>query len=233
MVVASAGAAVAVDRVVVFTKPAVPGTVKTRLAPRLGYDGAARLHQAFLDDVLATLDLADLEVVIAWASQPTAGFPTGPWRHCLQGEGDLGARMWRVLAREAADGAVVAALGSDHPDFDPQCLLEGFARVREHGGVAVGPAADGGYWTLVANRESLRPELFEGIAWSTSAVLATTLERCGQQGFAVALLAELEDCDTPEDLDRLVARLERATPSVCSATRLALAQLGVVAGVAP
>jgi len=41
-------------RLILFAKVPEPGRAKTRLAPRLGEEGAARLYQAFLDDAIAS-----------------------------------------------------------------------------------------------------------------------------------------------------------------------------------
>ena len=45
-----------------------------------------------------------------------------------------------------------------------------------------------------------RAELFEGVAWSTSSVLAETVARARKAGLSVRLLSPLSDIDTPEDL---------------------------------
>ena len=39
--------------VCIFTKPPIPGTVKTGLIPELGADRAAELAEAFLEDTVA------------------------------------------------------------------------------------------------------------------------------------------------------------------------------------
>ena len=44
------------------------------------------------------------------------------------------------------------------------------------------------------------PWLFEGIVWSTDAVLPATLSACDAKGIAPVMLPELSDVDEPEDL---------------------------------
>jgi len=69
------------------------------------------------------------------------------------------------------------------------------------------PALDGGY-TLIGLR---RPHtaLFEGIAWSTGAVLAQTRVVLQRLGLAHVELAPLADIDEPADLRHLPAAWRR------------------------
>ena len=116
--------------VVMFAKAPVPGTVKTRLIPALGEVWAARLHEAFIADML--------EVTLRWASQREARGLARPGlalavsgqashaafeRHrqvgalvLEQGQGDLGERLSRVSQALFAQGAqAVLITGSDSP----------------------------------------------------------------------------------------------------------------------
>lgn len=227
-------------RVVLFSKPSVPGRVKTRLAPRVGADGAARLHRAFLEDVVAAVrGEPALELVVAWAPTdgdspadvapppvqlPDLGVPTRD-----QGPGDLGQRLLRVLSGEARGGRPVAAIGSDRPELEAAELLAAFGALDGGADVAIGPARDGGYWALALAAHAVRRELFEDVAWGGPNVLETTLERCARLGLVVRLLDIGEDCDTPQDLERLVQRLQCEPSERCPATRAALADLGLEA----
>ena len=85
-------------RLLLFTKPPVPGRVKTRLIGELTPQQAARLHEAFLMDLLARLRRGAFDLRIAWATEgeeqaPRLGFPGE-----LQRGADLGQRLFRVLA---------------------------------------------------------------------------------------------------------------------------------------
>src|SRR5690606_34893171 len=72
--------------------------------------------------------------------------------------------------------------------------------------LVLGPAADGGYY-LIAARGPL--DVFAGIEWSTSSVLAATNARARARGLRVALVERDFDVDTPEDLAELRALLAR------------------------
>lgn len=191
----------------VYTKPAVPGRVKTRLIGALSPEEAAQLHAALLGDVLAALAGGDFDLRIAWAAQPGEPLPDLGIPASLQPEGDLGHRLFAGLAAAAHDGAAVAAVGSDHPGLTAARVEEAFARLEAGADVVLGPAEDGGYYLVAARAAALHPDLFTDIPWSTEDVLAATLERCAARHLAVALLERGTDVDTPADLERLAERL--------------------------
>lgn len=221
--------------VLVFTKPPRPGKVKTRLIGDLSAAEAARLHAAFLADVLEALGRGRFAVRIAWALEPGEDLPgveVLPGAEAAAGvaglrqEGaDLGERLYDALRRTAAEFERVAAVGSDHPEIDAAVVEEAFRRLRAGGQVVLGPVDDGGYYLIALDRTALAPELFEGVAWSTGAVLEETLARCRKLGLRVEMLAPGHDVDVASDLERLVERLPRGGDR-CPRTRALLAQWG-------
>lgn len=213
-------------RLLLFTKPAVPGRVKTRLHPALSPVAAAELHQAFVDDVLERLAPGRFELAIAWALAPGEEVPGGPWPGFAQRGETLGDRLFTALGEAARDGAVVAALGSDHPTLPLAVVEEAFARVEAGAPVVIGPSLDGGYYLIALAPAAVRPELFAGVPWSTSEVLAATLARASEIGLPVDLLPPGEDVDTPEDLARLAERLSALPGGDCPRTRACLAAWG-------
>ncbi len=74
--------------------------------------------------------------------------------------------------------------------------------------VVLTPAEDGGY-VLIGSRTA-RAELFEGMIWGTTSVLADTRERIAALGLSHVELPPLWDVDTGDDL----ARLEREWPEM-------------------
>ncbi len=200
-------------RLLLYTKPAVPGRVKTRLFDALSPAEAAALHGAFVEDLLERLAGRDFELWVAWALEPGEEAPATPvpaLRHLRQEGADLGERLYRGLAtaaREAGGARAVAALGSDHPTVPLATVREAFTRIDAGADVALGPSLDGGYYLIALAPSAVRPDLFEGIDWSTERVLAQTLERVRAAGLEVALLEEASDVDTPDDLRRLGAAL--------------------------
>lgn len=211
-----------------FTKPARPGRVKTRLIGELNAGQAAALHAAFTEDILARLEGGDFGVRIAWALAEGEEMPAGPFPGVRQEGVDLGARLYGALSGAAAEMPAVAALGSDHPTLPLDLIHRAFTAVEAGRQVVLGPAEDGGYYLIALARAAVLPRLFEGIAWSTGRVLAQTLERCRELGLDVELLPEAADVDTPEDLARLAARFaaEPEGDLGCPRTRALLAAWG-------
>lgn len=208
-----------------FSKPALPGTVKTRLIGALAPEQAAALHSAFVQDLAERLRVGDFETRVAWALDPDDTVPDGPvpgvslgFPGSRQQGGDLGERLYRALAAAAAGGGAVAAVGSDHPTLPVERIEEAFARVESGAAVVLGPATDGGYYLIALPAAAVQPRLFEAIAWSTGTVLASTLERCAELGLAATLLPFESDVDTAADLRRLAASL-MASDRGCPRTR--------------
>src|SRR5262245_38480797 len=175
--------------VLLFTKPAVPGRVKTRLGGALSTERAAELHAAFLADLCDRLaGAASFTLRLAWGLEPHEEIPPGPVASVRQRGADLGERLFHALADAAVEHSAVAAIGSDHPGLTVSRIEEAFTALGSGSDVVVGPALDGGYYLIALRREAIDARLFEGVPWSTDAVLARTLERCAGLGLEARLL---------------------------------------------
>lgn len=193
---------------IVFAKAPVAGLAKTRLAPALGPEGAAALAERLLAHTLQqalAFPAQDLELCVS----PTAEHPAftqamatarGRLQLTLQGEGDLGARMHRALARALGTHARALLIGTDAPALDTGALAAAAQALVEHDAVFV-PALDGGYALVGLARPA--PGLFDGMAWSTPQVLAESMRRAERLGLRVATLAPVADIDEPADLVHL------------------------------
>ena len=177
-----------------FARFPSPGFAKTRLIPRVGAEGAAGIHRRLVERTVRTVITAGLPLVVR-----TTGGPPGLFKSWLgdvevvqQGTGDLGERLARVPVP-------AILLGADIPDLTPDHLTAAAAALSDRP-VAIGPATDGGYY-LLALREPM-PFLFGSVAWGTDAVFAETVRRLDARGVSHTVLAPLDDCDRPEDLDR-------------------------------
>jgi len=196
--------------------------VKTRLAPGVGAEGAALLARAFLEDtwdavgalpwarrILATTELDDQ------APMPKGG---EVW---LQGKGDLGDRLARVLRRALRTSRAAIALGADSPGL-PRPLLEQ-ARVELRSRDAVlGPCEDGGFYLLGLSR--CPPGLLSRLRWSAADTLERTRARLERRGLATAILPAWFDVDRPRDLERLSRLIARGAVKAPETAR-ALARL--------
>lgn len=196
----------------VFTKPAVPGRVKTRLIGAVTADQAAALHAAFYDDLLAQLEDADsFALRTAWALDPGESPPAGAPMPMVQQGSDLGARLFHALEHATTEHDYVAAIGVDMPDLPVETIAAAFDRLAAGTDVVIGPAEDGGYYLIALHRDALHRELFEGIAWSTESVLSDTRMRCARLGLRLDQLEWRRDVDVVADLHALAERL-RAHP---------------------
>jgi hypothetical protein len=212
-------------RLLLFTKPARPGRVKTRLIGDLTPVQAAELHAAFLDDLLERLHAGRFAVTLAWALDPDDEVLDGPIPGIRQRGDDLGDRLYNALSEAAAGGATVAALGSDHPTLPVALVERAFDLLDEGADVVLGPAEDGGYYLIALRAEAVARRLFEDIAWSTDRVFPATLERIAELGLRLELLPTASDVDTPDDLCRLAAAMTDGDLG-CPRTRALLAAWG-------
>jgi rSAM/selenodomain-associated transferase 1 len=217
------------DCLLVFLKRPRPGEAKTRLVPQLGAECAAALYRALAEEEVrrTTPRPGDYDRLFLFAPADAGPemelwFPGQEW---LPQEGDdLGARMAAAFEQAFRRGARRAALiGSDAPWVSRDRVLEALAALQDHD-VALGPARDGGYYLIALDRP--RPGLFGGIRWSSSSVLAATVERAGALGLGVRLLESLPDIDTLADLRDEWPRLRpllAARPELVAAIEASLA----------
>jgi rSAM/selenodomain-associated transferase 1 len=191
------------------------GPVKSRLHGALTPAQATALYRCFLLDRLDALAaLPGVAPVVAFTppeagAQMAALAPAG-FRLVAQEGAGLTERLTRLFAELLGEGhAAALAMDSDSPTLPMAWVGEGArALAAAEADVVVGPSDDGGYYLI--GMRAPRPELFEAMPWSTSAVLATTLERARALGLAVRLLPGWFDVDTADDLRRLRAELATA-----------------------
>jgi rSAM/selenodomain-associated transferase 1 len=124
-------------------------------------------------------------------------WPTELFEKYAQCPGDLGERMADAFQRAfAAGGKRVIIIGSDCPELRAEILEEAFAALDIRDAI-IGPTYDGGYYMLGTSR--FIPELFQGIAWSTPAVLEQTFGVLDQLQLDYGVFPTLSDIDTEAD----------------------------------
>lgn len=194
--------------IAVFARAPVAGQAKTRLIPRLGAEGAARLQQQLIEGALARARSLPGARVTLWttgAVDDAATFRTasaaGAHLRVQRGE-DLGARMAAAFA-ETLDGRhPMLLIGTDCPAQTVDDLRAALVALDAADAV-VQPAEDGGY--VMIGMALPHPGLFERIAWGSDSVLAATRDRARELGLRLAELPTCWDLDRDEDLDRAVA----------------------------
>ena len=209
------------NRICLLTRFPRLGEVKTRLSPPMGAEEARDLHDRLSRHALRCVRAlvvtgeAVAEVRTDAAFAPAAREWLGPRdvAYRYQGEGDLGARIGLAFAQAFDRGAQRAlVIGSDCPRLTGTHLRDALRRL-EGADVVLGPARDGGYYLIGLRRETAHralPILFTDMPWSTSDVLARTLELAENAGLSSTLLEELPDVDRPEDVADAEAALSRA-----------------------
>ena len=189
--------------VFVMCKAPVAGRVKTRLMTLYSAGEACDIHRAMAETVIERAARLFFNVSIAADDISHPFFERFGLPVVEQGEGDLGARMSRLMRQAFDEGAgSVLFLGTDSPHMAESRLADVVARLGDHD-VVIGPVADGGYDLIAMSKPA--PELFEGIAWGSEHVLRQSLERAKGSGVSVALLDQSFDLDTPESLERVKA----------------------------
>lgn len=202
----------------VFAKPPRAGEVKTRLSSLVGSEGAAMLAAAFLEDTWNAVPK------LAWARPVLAAASFGPeltasvseaeiW---MQGFGDLGERIERVLARALESAPFAIALGTDTPGLPPK-MLEDARRALETSDAVIGPAEDGGFYLLGLRR--CPSGLLRDLPWSAETTFTRTLRRLRERGLTTTVLLPWFDVDRPSDLLWLASLLGNAEISAPATAR--------------
>ncbi len=205
-------------QIVIFAKAPQPGQVKTRLIPALGAEGATTLARRMLAHTLQEALAANVgEVELCMSPAPAdpawrSVYLDGNVQQIGQGDGDLGARMARAVARitqqpgslatppTTSSGRSVLLIGTDCPFMTAPLLKQAAQQLEEHDAVLL-PAHDGGY--VLLGLKSPCPELFEHMPWSTSVVAVETLRRMATLNMRVWQGPTLHDIDEPADLQHV------------------------------
>lgn len=212
-----------------FAKFWEPGRVKTRLAATLGDQLACELYQIFLFHLLESVaSVTEQTTVVFSPANQLSDFRTAippSWSLEAQSEGDLGDRMRNFFSKrlpsgdsatgDAATGnsadeqaTKVIAIGADCPQLPASEIQNAFDLLDDHD-VVIGPSTDGGYYLL--GMQGSVAEVFDGIDWSTPAVLPQTIDCLDKQNKSHALLAARTDVDNEHDLQEMLTELSSLT----------------------
>jgi rSAM/selenodomain-associated transferase 1 len=202
-------------KILVFCKAPEPGSVKTRLQSVLSPAQCSQLHARLARHTLQTAVDSGVAEVELWCAGATGH---AFFQECAQQYGielrlqqgrDLGARMALQTALDSRTFAIIIGtdcpvLGADYLRAAAGFLAQQNARMQT-ARVVIGPAADGGYVLIGADR--VLTGAFENIEWGGDRVLQQTRARLLNPHTLYKELATLWDVDRPEDLERLPAAL--------------------------
>jgi uncharacterized protein len=198
-----------------MAKAPLAGQVKTRLVPPLTPREAAALNLCFLRDMAANIEsVSDIEAASGLVVYTPTGsesafadvLPEGFELLAQHGE-SLGERLCNATDDLLRQGyAAVCLINSDSPTLPKSILIRAIESLAtDDDRVVLGAAEDGGYYLI--GLKHVHRNLFNGIAWSTSEVLASTRERAAEIDLPVELLPPWYDVDDAETLNRLCEEL--------------------------
>ena len=191
--------------VAVIAKEPVAGRVKTRLVPPLTPGEAAEVASASLSDTIAAVDAAAsgglFGTRLLYLEGEAEELVGEDWEVVGQCSGGLGERLEWLFARCSGPCIVV---GMDTPQLTVGALEAALDSLILPGVDAVlGPATDGGYWTIGFDRHV--PGAFEGVPMSEATTGQHQLERLRGLGLSVELLEEFRDIDHWQDAVAIAA----------------------------
>ena len=184
-------------------KAPIEGTVKTRLAKRVGVQRATALHIEMMNHAISTISAVPDTSPQIWCAPDTGHRFFDQFRHDMalfaqQGE-NLGERMSNALETALTDHGSVILIGSDCPVIDVGYIESAVSKLVGFDAV-IGPAEDGGFGLIGLTR--FDSALFDQVSWSTSAAFTQTFGNMVSLGWKVAVLDTIWDVDRPEDVDR-------------------------------
>ena len=166
------------------------------------------LHQRLVLHTLNTAAAAAPDEIQLWCA-PDDSHPflrSAALRHgaslCVQQGADLGARMAHAFAQTLQQLRYVIIIGTDCPMLTAGRLQAVAKALHEGHDAVLAPAEDGGYTLVGLAREA--PQLFAGIAWGGSDVMADTRMRLRDGGLGWQELETMWDVDRPDDYQRLI-----------------------------
>lgn len=216
----------------VVAKAPVPGLAKTRLTPPATPRQAAEIAAAALLDTLDAVRRTPRAVpVVALTGDLGQACAEAELRSALARttvlpqRGDGFADRLANAHADVADrypGLPVVQIGMDTPQVTPE-LLAGTAALLHDGDIVLGPAEDGGWWSL-GLRDPRRAAALRDVPMSRGDTAARTLAALARRGTDAMITATLSDVDTIDDAFRLAT----AIPD----SRFAAAVSAAAAGVA-
>ncbi len=186
------------------------GQVKTRLEPRLGPEGCARLQAELIRHTAAWALETGSRTWLAFTPSRAGAEMAAlvPDRVMLfpQTSGDLGARLehaTRRIFRERPGPLIV--VGTDAPLLGPEQYEAASRALADGHDACLVPALDGGYTLIALARPTPSAFAIDPAAWGGPDVHELTLKALQGAGLDAAVLAPVGDLDTPADTSALLA----------------------------
>jgi hypothetical protein len=208
----------------IFVKTPGRSPIKTRLAANLGEAAALEWYEcaaAATAEVAAELSAMGLATCY-WAVAEPEALDDPQWSSLPrlgQGDGGLGARMARVHDALVARHGRGLLIGADAPQLQAAELIAADRWLQgDEARIALGPASDGGFWLVGANR-SLPLVDWIGVPYSC-ADTGAEFRRAMQPHGRWQEVATLTDVDVFDDLPTLAQALQRLAQPLPQQRRL-------------
>ncbi|MFX1325098.1 MAG: TIGR04282 family arsenosugar biosynthesis glycosyltransferase [Promethearchaeota archaeon] len=174
------------------------GCVKTRLAAKIGDEGALKVYNALLEYTRTIACEINSSRLLFYSNfiDNNDSWDEGLFTKFLQEGNSFGVRMCRAFKAAFKEHNKAVIIGSDCLELTSDIIENAFNKLNNFE-VVIGPAKDGGYYLL--GLKKIYPELFLNKEWSTSSVLSDTLEDIKKLGINYYLLPVLSDIDNFED----------------------------------
>lgn len=197
--------------VLVFLKAPEKGRVKTRLSLILDESFVLELYKGFVHDTLAILEsFQDIFIYFLPAEKEDdlRSWLGSGYQYVCQTGRDLGEKMSNAFRDGFEKGYDrLLLIGTDIPEISESVLHRAFTLLETKDAV-IGPASDGGYYLIGFRKESFSEKIFHDMNWSKGDVFQETLRVMGEMHLQYERVAELNDVDTPEDLEALSSRMK-------------------------
>jgi len=195
--------------VAILAKAPVPGTVRTPLIPLVGADGAATLYERCTNHAIETALEANIGPVELWCrpSMLNSFFAEMARAHPItlrvQGNGDLGMRLFRTYEALLSGHPQAIVMGSNCPALLPVHLRMMAEALSDGYDAAFVPMDDGR--CAAGGLRKVSEEVFKDLSWMPGTVIEALTARLEEVGWRWLELPSLWDLDQPGGFARLAA----------------------------
>jgi uncharacterized protein len=187
------------EAVIIFVKNLLLGTVKTRLARKIGNSNALIIYEILLKFTQSITKSLSMDKIVYYSDNIDENDIWNEliYQKKIQKGATIGERMNNAISTELRNYRRVVLIGSDCYELSSQILQQAFSSLNSHD-VCIGPAKDGGYYLI--GLKYPQTSLFQNKKWSSNEVFKTTLADIESLNMTYHLLPQLNDIDEYDDL---------------------------------
>jgi len=198
------------DAIIIFIKNPQLGKVKTRLAATVGNERALEIYHLLMQHTKAiTKPLVNVNKYLFYSDFVDENdiWENTEYHKSIQFTGqDLGLKMADAfLETYRQKHAKALIIGSDCLELNQEIITDAYRQLSNHE-VVIGPAYDGGYYSIGFNFEligevsqDVLKQLFWNKEWSHERVGQEAIEACKSMDLSYFLLPTLTDVDEEKD----------------------------------